>query len=225
MSFFNYTTNKNGDGVLFEATFRVYPEARDGEYPLSIGLTDSYGENFVGADANVIPVSFTAGTVTVRKNASPVANGSDSPNGSNGSQAGTGAGTELPPANGPDADGDGLSDGDEASYGTDPNKPDSDGDGYSDGEEVFLDSDPTNKTITPGTVALASRAGFEGSDGSGGAGAAGDSASGFGIGTWGGFMKLLPWLITGLATVAIIIGLVLLLGAKRREKREKERST
>ena len=36
----------------------------------------------------------------------------------------------------PDADGDGLSDADEAEHGTMPNDPDSDGDGLSDGEEV-----------------------------------------------------------------------------------------
>ncbi len=45
---------------------------------------------------------------------------------------------------GPDADGDGLSDADEATLGTDPNNPDSDGDGLSDGDEVDRGSDPLN---------------------------------------------------------------------------------
>lgn len=45
---------------------------------------------------------------------------------------------------GPDADGDGLSDEDEAEHGTDPNNPDSDDDGINDGDEVDGGSDPNN---------------------------------------------------------------------------------
>lgn len=41
-----------------------------------------------------------------------------------------------------DADGDGLSDADEATNGTDPNNPDSDGDGVQDGGEVNAGTDP-----------------------------------------------------------------------------------
>ncbi|QCX00925.1 DUF11 domain-containing protein [Aggregatimonas sangjinii] len=45
----------------------------------------------------------------------------------------------------PDADGDGINDEDEASFGTDPNNPDSDGDGILDGQEVYVDgTDPNN---------------------------------------------------------------------------------
>ena len=46
----------------------------------------------------------------------------------------------------PDADDDGLSDADEAIYGTDPDNPDSDGDGLSDGEEVHTyGTDPDDR--------------------------------------------------------------------------------
>ncbi len=44
------------------------------------------------------------------------------------------ANTNAAPA--PDTDGDGLSDADEARYGTSTTKPDTDGDGFTDGEEV-----------------------------------------------------------------------------------------
>jgi hypothetical protein len=48
-----------------------------------------------------------------------------------------------------DADGDGLTNLEESSYGTDPNNPDTDGDGYSDRVEVSLGSDPFNPQSTP----------------------------------------------------------------------------
>ncbi|RHW25929.1 Stk1 family PASTA domain-containing Ser/Thr kinase [Nocardioides immobilis] len=48
-----------------------------------------------------------------------------------------------------DTDGDGLSDEDEATLGTDPNNPDSDGDTYSDGDEVAAGSDPLNVLSVP----------------------------------------------------------------------------
>ncbi|GLU42665.1 hypothetical protein Musp01_02890 [Muricauda sp. NBRC 101325] len=41
-----------------------------------------------------------------------------------------------------DTDGDGLTDGEEADLGTDPNNPDTDGDGLTDGEEVLVIDDP-----------------------------------------------------------------------------------
>jgi hypothetical protein len=49
-----------------------------------------------------------------------------------------------------DSDYDGLSDGDEASYGTDPYSADSDADGWSDGDEVYqYGTDPTSPASTP----------------------------------------------------------------------------
>lgn len=52
-----------------------------------------------------------------------------------------------------DADRDGLSDGDELLFGTDPLKSDSDGDGYPDGTEVRSGYDP----LAPGPVKLKKR--------------------------------------------------------------------
>ncbi|WP_370291487.1 Stk1 family PASTA domain-containing Ser/Thr kinase [Nocardioides sp.] len=52
--------------------------------------------------------------------------------------------TYVKPTPPPDADGDGLSDTDEASRGTNPNNPDSDGDGIPDGTEVSQGTDPLN---------------------------------------------------------------------------------
>ncbi|WP_418061221.1 Stk1 family PASTA domain-containing Ser/Thr kinase [Pimelobacter simplex] len=48
-----------------------------------------------------------------------------------------------------DTDGDGLSDADEATRGTDPNNPDTDGDGISDGAEVQAGTDPLNQLDPP----------------------------------------------------------------------------
>jgi YD repeat-containing protein len=48
-----------------------------------------------------------------------------------------------------DADGDGLPNGMELAFGTDPFNPDTDGDGYSDGLEVASRSDPLNPLSTP----------------------------------------------------------------------------
>ena len=52
---------------------------------------------------------------------------------------------------GSDSDGDGLSDMDEAMYGTDPDNPDTDGDGFKDGAEVDQNSDPKNGNHFPYT--------------------------------------------------------------------------
>ena len=48
-----------------------------------------------------------------------------------------------------DADGDGLTDEEEAEWGTDPENPDSDGDGYDDGDEVEGNTDPLEAADHP----------------------------------------------------------------------------
>ena len=59
--------------------------------------------------------------------------------------------TAPPPANGPDADDDGLSDADEADWGTDPGVPDTDADGWTDGYEVWDHTDPLDDGDHPYT--------------------------------------------------------------------------
>ena len=48
-----------------------------------------------------------------------------------------------------DGDGDGLPDGEEAIWGTDPAVADTDGDGFNDGEEVWMGSNPTDRFDKP----------------------------------------------------------------------------
>ena len=48
-----------------------------------------------------------------------------------------------------DSDGDGLTNREEADWGTDPNDPDSDGDKWEDGEEVNKHTDPTDSDDKP----------------------------------------------------------------------------
>ena len=61
------------------------------------------------------------------------------------------------PAN-PDTDGDGIKDGDEVDMGTSPTDVDSDHDGIEDGVELQNGTDPLNPDVTPPTVALTSPA-------------------------------------------------------------------
>ncbi|MER3318898.1 MAG: gliding motility-associated C-terminal domain-containing protein, partial [Allomuricauda sp.] len=46
-----------------------------------------------------------------------------------------------------DTDGDGLTDGEEATLGTSPTNPDTDGDGLTDGEEVLVEDDPSTEAV------------------------------------------------------------------------------
>jgi hypothetical protein len=221
IGYFGLTTARTGDGTLFVATFKVKPTAAEGDYQLSLGLVDNSAENFVNAEANVVPVTFTAGAVTVSKDGTTVGTGpgdTSNPGGADVGAPGTGsgAGTGLPVANGPDVDGDGLSDADEVKLGTNQNRADSDGDGYTDGEEVFAGSDPLDKTITPGSVALSAGLGTSGIDDGTGTGVGADRGADTTIGL--SLMALIPWLISGLALIAILIGLFLFLSDRKRQQ-------
>jgi cysteine-rich repeat protein len=60
--------------------------------------------------------------------------------------------------NDPDSDDDGASDGEEVRAGTDPNEPDTDKDGYTDGEEQLLGTDGTGKTDSEGCAEMDAQA-------------------------------------------------------------------
>ena len=64
-----------------------------------------------------------------------------------------------------DDDGDGLTNGEEADYGTDPNAADSDEDGLVDGDEVEWGSDPLNMYSWPGGGIWPDRSGYAADDG------------------------------------------------------------
>jgi hypothetical protein len=223
IGYFGLTTAKTGDGTLFNVTFKVKSAAEEGAYRLSLGLVDNSAENFVNAEANVIPVTFAVGTVTVSKDGTAAGTGSenisspgDGSSGTDGTGTGTATGSGLPAVNGPDADGDGLSDVDETSLGTNPNRADSDADGYTDGEESFAGSDPLDKTSTPGSVALVTGPDSSATDGGNSTGAGTDAETGASVDI--SLMALIPWLISGLALIAILIGLFLFLSDRKRQQ-------
>ncbi|HWU23454.1 MAG TPA: Stk1 family PASTA domain-containing Ser/Thr kinase [Nocardioides sp.] len=113
--------------------------------PNVIGLQeDKATKKLIAAHFNPIVRDYT-GTTTKPKGTvvdqSPT--GGKGHTGTQGSNVYIYVSTYVPP---PDADGDGLSDAQEAQYGTDPNVADSDGDGLSDGDEVKkYHTDPLNK--------------------------------------------------------------------------------
>ena len=55
-----------------------------------------------------------------------------------------------------DTDGDGLTDSEEATLGTDPNLADSDGDGFSDGQEVAAKTDPLSRASQLAMIGVSS---------------------------------------------------------------------
>jgi hypothetical protein len=220
IGFFGVTIDRTGDGTLFKASFKVKPTAAEGDYELSVSIVDDKPSNFVNAESKPVPVAFAAGTVTVSKDGTATDADSGSTSGSGAGGAGTANG--VPAAKGPDADEDGLADADEAKLGTNPSRADSDGDGYTDGEEALTGSDPTDKTITPGAVALAagSGGGQAGGDADISAGAATGTNAATGTSGSLNLLALVPWLISGAAAIAILIGLFLLFGDRRRQRQK-----
>jgi len=67
-----------------------------------------------------------------------------------GAPGGGGGGGVTTPPSARDSDGDGLTDAEEAFYGTDPNNPDTDGDGYNDYKEIMMGTDPLDPNDHPG---------------------------------------------------------------------------
>jgi len=88
----------------------------------------------IGCQPSLLGSLSGGGTATLGDGSATLGEGSES--GTNGG----GATTSGDPS--ADDDGDGLTNGEEASLGSDPNNSDSDGDGYGDGEEVDGNTDP-----------------------------------------------------------------------------------
>jgi hypothetical protein len=57
--------NVTGDGVLFEATFKVHDNAAIGSYGVAVALKDNSDENLVNANGTPLGARFTTGSVQV----------------------------------------------------------------------------------------------------------------------------------------------------------------
>ena len=58
-------SNITGDGQMFGLRFKVLENAAGGSYDISVALKGGTDKNFIDAQANPVPVSFSAGTVQV----------------------------------------------------------------------------------------------------------------------------------------------------------------
>jgi hypothetical protein len=66
---FMSVNNVTGDGVLFDATFRVYDSAAIGSYGIAVALKDDSDKNLVNANGSSLGARFATGSVQVSNNA------------------------------------------------------------------------------------------------------------------------------------------------------------
>lgn len=65
VGYLTFPANNTENGLLFSATFRVRDGAESGTYEIAVGLKDNLDKNLVNNDAQAVPATFIAGTVTI----------------------------------------------------------------------------------------------------------------------------------------------------------------
>ena len=88
VGYLNVKGNNEENGVLFNLKFKVRENAPGGNFEVAIGLKDGTGENFVSYEAQVVPVSFTAGALSI--------SGAPADGGNNGGNENNGTNTTPP---------------------------------------------------------------------------------------------------------------------------------
>lgn len=86
VGFLDLSAISEPEGVLFNVRFKVKEGAKDGTYDVKIGLSNGVDSNFTSSSGEAIPVSFSAGKVTVSSSGEGVSPGSTDTSGSIGDQ-------------------------------------------------------------------------------------------------------------------------------------------